>query len=206
MKICSLYGAGFFYIPGTDTCLKIGGYLRSDHGFGNGGVANYFMNGAAGVVGSRETRADEDMYSFRARINMTSDFRTQSDYGTIRAYAAIIGQQSQAGEFRRGHRQRQRLGGHPARVHPVRRLHRRSRVLLRLHERRRLRLRGVDLGTQARALTVPTWSPTPWQLGNGFSASIDIEDGGNGHGGVGTGRGKTVINTSTAPRSHPAWL
>ena len=25
VKICSIYGAGFFYIPGTDTCIKIGG-------------------------------------------------------------------------------------------------------------------------------------------------------------------------------------
>jgi Porin subfamily len=27
VRICSLYGAGFFYIPGTDTCIKLGGYL-----------------------------------------------------------------------------------------------------------------------------------------------------------------------------------
>ena len=27
VKICSLYGAGFFYVPGTDTCLKIGGFF-----------------------------------------------------------------------------------------------------------------------------------------------------------------------------------
>ena len=26
MKICTLYGDGFYYIPGTDTCLKLGGY------------------------------------------------------------------------------------------------------------------------------------------------------------------------------------
>ena len=30
VKICSLYGAGFYYIPGTDTCIKLGGYLRAD--------------------------------------------------------------------------------------------------------------------------------------------------------------------------------
>ncbi len=23
VKICSLYGAGFYYIPGTDTCIKL---------------------------------------------------------------------------------------------------------------------------------------------------------------------------------------
>src|SRR4030088_905764 len=29
VRICSLYGAGFYYIPGTDTCIKIGGYIRA---------------------------------------------------------------------------------------------------------------------------------------------------------------------------------
>src|SRR5712675_2168088 len=33
VRICSLYGAGFFYIPGTDTCIKLGGYLRADTTF-----------------------------------------------------------------------------------------------------------------------------------------------------------------------------
>src|SRR3954463_13202604 len=42
VRICSLYGAGFFYIPGTDTCIKLGGYLRVDttfNGFTYGGPA-----------------------------------------------------------------------------------------------------------------------------------------------------------------------
>ena len=30
VKVCSLYGAGFYYIPGTDTCIRLGGYLRAD--------------------------------------------------------------------------------------------------------------------------------------------------------------------------------
>src|SRR6476620_2777576 len=33
VRICSLYGAGFYYIPGTDTCIKLGGYLRVDTTF-----------------------------------------------------------------------------------------------------------------------------------------------------------------------------
>ena len=28
VKICSLYGAGFYYMPGTDLCIKIGGWVR----------------------------------------------------------------------------------------------------------------------------------------------------------------------------------
>ena len=40
VKICSLYGDGFYYIPGTDTCLKLGGYLRvqAEYNAGAGGV------------------------------------------------------------------------------------------------------------------------------------------------------------------------
>ena len=30
VRICSLYGAGFYYMPGTDTCIKFGCYLRAD--------------------------------------------------------------------------------------------------------------------------------------------------------------------------------
>jgi hypothetical protein len=40
VKICSLYGDGFYYIPGTDTCLKMGGYLRvqAEYNAGAGGI------------------------------------------------------------------------------------------------------------------------------------------------------------------------
>src|ERR1700749_1997081 len=43
VKVCSLYGAGFFYMPGTATCLKIGGYLRTDHVYGSASQANYYL-------------------------------------------------------------------------------------------------------------------------------------------------------------------
>jgi hypothetical protein len=28
VRVCDAYGAGYFYIPGTETCLKIGGFVR----------------------------------------------------------------------------------------------------------------------------------------------------------------------------------
>src|SRR2546421_7402154 len=34
VKICTLYGEGFYYIPGTDICLKIGGYCPAAHRLG----------------------------------------------------------------------------------------------------------------------------------------------------------------------------
>ncbi len=30
VKVCNAYGAGYHFIPGTDTCLKIGGYVRAE--------------------------------------------------------------------------------------------------------------------------------------------------------------------------------
>ena len=49
VKVCSLYGEGFFYIPGTDTCLKIGGWVRYDQAFGGTGASSNPPNaGGAG--------------------------------------------------------------------------------------------------------------------------------------------------------------
>jgi len=31
VKVCDAYGAGFFVIPGTDTCVRIGGYVRAEY-------------------------------------------------------------------------------------------------------------------------------------------------------------------------------
>src|SRR5262245_63003533 len=53
VKVCSLYGDGFYYIPGTDTCLKIGGYMRvqAEYNMGTGGGA--IGNGSAGAGQAR---------------------------------------------------------------------------------------------------------------------------------------------------------
>ena len=31
MRVCSTYGAGFFYIPGSDTCLRVSGRVRAEY-------------------------------------------------------------------------------------------------------------------------------------------------------------------------------
>ncbi len=54
VRICSLYGAGFFYIPGTDTCIKLGGYVRIDTTF-NGGIYG-------GPYGTAATRGQGNRY------------------------------------------------------------------------------------------------------------------------------------------------
>src|SRR5918997_5282941 len=33
VRVCSTYGAGYFFIPGTDTCLRLSGFLRAEYLF-----------------------------------------------------------------------------------------------------------------------------------------------------------------------------
>src|SRR5438477_6547612 len=71
VRICSLYGAGFFYIPGTDTCIKLGGFLRADTTF-NGGI--YDQPAWFGSLGAGDRFAD--FINSRSRIALTVDTRT----------------------------------------------------------------------------------------------------------------------------------
>jgi len=83
VKVCSLYGQGFFYIPGTDTCIKIGGWVRYDQYFGNtGGGASPMISGSDG----RNDSFDSEDYQARTRTVMSFDVRTQTEYGTLRSY------------------------------------------------------------------------------------------------------------------------
>jgi len=82
VKVCSLYGAGFWYIPGTDTCIKIGGYLRVDTTF-NGGI--YDQPAWSGDLGQRNRYFDD--FNSRSRMALTVDTRTATEYGVVRTFA-----------------------------------------------------------------------------------------------------------------------
>lgn len=81
VRICSLYGAGFFYIPGTDTCIKLGGYLRVDTTF-NGGI--YDQNAYSGDLG--QGNRYRDYFAARSRMALTVDTRTATEYGVVRTF------------------------------------------------------------------------------------------------------------------------
>src|SRR6201982_1511551 len=82
VRICSLYGAGFWYIPGTDTCIKIGGYLRVDTTFNGGVYGQPAVNGDLGL-GDRY----RDSYVSRSRAALTVDTRTATEYGVVRTFS-----------------------------------------------------------------------------------------------------------------------
>jgi porin-like protein len=85
VKICSLYGEGFYYIPGTDICLKIGGYVQADYGWNAAGNGQPHYN--AGNNGSQDRSTSP--YSSRHRAHFNFDSRTQTAYGTLRTYVAV---------------------------------------------------------------------------------------------------------------------
>lgn len=86
VKICSLYGAGFFYIPGTDTCIKFGGFVRMEWDFNASGSFYPYHNGS--LTTSRFTRFTDDVVT-RARAYFTTDVRSQTEYGTLRSYMRL---------------------------------------------------------------------------------------------------------------------
>ena len=74
VRVCDAYGAGFFYIPGTETCLKIGGYVRYDIGFGD-------RNGL-------DTDGDGDGDAFKkfSRFSLQVSTAAETEMGTLRTF------------------------------------------------------------------------------------------------------------------------
>lgn len=79
VKVCSAYGAGFYYIPGTDTCIQIGGFVRFDTYINGTGTFDPLITGQV----ANDTL---DSYRSRARGTLTVDTRTETEYGTLRSY------------------------------------------------------------------------------------------------------------------------
>ena len=76
VRVCSAYGAGFFFIPGADTCLRISGRARFEGGY----ITSYTRQ--AGSNGG-------DTSGYRGLLRFNLDARTQTAYGTLRAFVRL---------------------------------------------------------------------------------------------------------------------
>jgi len=85
VRICSLYGAGFYYMPGTDTCIKFGGYLRADTVVNTGNDYGF----PTGAPDGAQNRLRNNFTS-RARMDFTVDTRTATEYGVVRTFADMV--------------------------------------------------------------------------------------------------------------------
>lgn len=80
VRVCSAYGAGFFYIPGTDTCIRLSGRARLEIGYQP-------TSSRSGGGSGNGSQGDTTGYRGLARINV--DARTQTAYGTLRAFTRL---------------------------------------------------------------------------------------------------------------------
>ncbi len=76
VKVCDMYGAGFFYIPGTERCLKISGEFRIQY------------EATTTDDGVDETSSASPYW--HARVNF--DAREETDWGTLRTYIRMENQ------------------------------------------------------------------------------------------------------------------
>jgi len=89
VRVCDAYGAGFFYIPGTETCLQISGYVwyqMGAGGFDTPSVAG-LTAGDTTSYGYGATAQDGWRKSVRARLNV--DARSETEWGTLRSYIRL---------------------------------------------------------------------------------------------------------------------
>jgi len=68
VKVCSVYGAGFFYVPGSDICIALSGRVRAEY-----------------LYAAPYTRGD-DISSFRSNGRLNIDVRQATSYGLLRTY------------------------------------------------------------------------------------------------------------------------
>jgi len=83
VKICDAAGAGYFYIPGSDTCLKISGYAELNL------VSRTVRNSLsmAGVVTAAAATKNNNTYGLDAEIQL--DAKTKTSFGDLHTYVAF---------------------------------------------------------------------------------------------------------------------
>jgi hypothetical protein len=79
VRVCDAFGTGYFYIPGTETCLKIGGEIRVGVNFRDPDFVN--ANNAA----------DNGSWNSNVRARLTIEAKNDSELGTIGSYIRIQG-------------------------------------------------------------------------------------------------------------------
>ncbi|ARO25646.1 porin [Rhizobium sp. S9] len=70
VRVCDAYGTGYFYIPGTETCLKINGYIR-------------FQVNVGDRVGNSLTRANDSDWDAVTRGQVQFTAKSDTEYGPL---------------------------------------------------------------------------------------------------------------------------
>jgi porin-like protein len=195
VKICSLYGAGFWYVPGTDTCIKVGAYtkLQTEYNATNGPFMMGMANNGVGDNGGRHTRTDTGEFTWNARGVISFDMRQQTEYGTLRSYIDV-GEQTVATDnagFTLGLNAASTLFNSRAFIQFAGFTVGRMRSFFDLYFQGNYAFAAQRFSNDTSPNGIIGYAYT-WQFGGGLSASVSLEDGGSGAG----GRGRSTINTN----------
>ena len=162
VKICSLYGAGYYYIPGTDICMRIGGYVRQEWGYGYG---DNLTQGPFISTAMQNTRIDGTReVVWRTRAYATFETRQQTQYGTLRTFLNLGVNGNNTFDFS-ANRAFIQIAGFTAGLASSYFDHYSVAAIAYLVDQ------SSDTGDGGRAVFAYTA-----QLGNGFSASISAEE------------------------------
>ncbi len=80
VKVCDAFGAGYWYIPGTDTCLKVGGLVRTDVNFHSTSATAWGTSSTSGRSASWD-------FATEARVNVTA--KSMTEYGPLTAFLEL---------------------------------------------------------------------------------------------------------------------
>jgi hypothetical protein len=70
VRVCDAYGAGYFYIPGTETCLRISGYVRYDAKAGD----------------DVYTGVDRKTWAKNTRFTLRTHTASETELGTLKTF------------------------------------------------------------------------------------------------------------------------
>ncbi|HEV2574317.1 MAG TPA: porin [Beijerinckiaceae bacterium] len=91
VRVCDAYGTGFYWVPGTDTCLKVGGRVRVEAWYTPAKNAVVHRSTASATTPANtfisSNGVDQNGWFARGIVNM--DARTQSAWGTVQTVFAL---------------------------------------------------------------------------------------------------------------------
>ncbi|WP_142417164.1 porin [Bartonella massiliensis] len=80
IRVCDAYGKGYFYIPGTETCMRLSGSVRAD-----------FIGGDnIDATNETELKNKRKTYSASSRLTLVFQAASETEMGTLRSYARIF--------------------------------------------------------------------------------------------------------------------
>jgi hypothetical protein len=85
VRVCDAYGAGFFYIPGTETCMRISGNVRYISQFGDDVYGRGFTDKDKKPVLQLSNK--RDTWDNSSRLALRASTATETELGTLKSFA-----------------------------------------------------------------------------------------------------------------------